>query len=292
MPHSWQSFRLSAQPNKASDHKQQIRQNEKSVSVDADAKDKQASSQANQAKASSDPPAGDAPFKWPEWMHDSNWWLVIVAIGTAGAIGWQANETRKAARGAQRAADASFAQIDLMKVKERARVRINAKWPEIRRVGREFYALTGSLEVRNIGQSKAYVINSAARLLIAEQRDPLLPELDDFWDMGIRDDVIEPSAPPACIEFRVDDNLPELRVFTKDVFEGRLFIRLYGFIEYETVATKYRNEFSYIWTVVDPQKSVAKVMTGFASPRDEESIPEGWWSESPKEKNGESQNPN
>jgi hypothetical protein len=33
-------------------------------------------------------------------MHDSNWWLVIVAALTGGVIGWQSIETRKAAQGA------------------------------------------------------------------------------------------------------------------------------------------------------------------------------------------------
>ena len=35
------------------------------------------------------------------WWRDSNWWLVIIAFGTACVIGWQSWETRKAAQGAK-----------------------------------------------------------------------------------------------------------------------------------------------------------------------------------------------
>jgi hypothetical protein len=31
----------------------------------------------------------DASFKWPEWMGDSNWWVVIIAALTGSVIGLQ-----------------------------------------------------------------------------------------------------------------------------------------------------------------------------------------------------------
>src|ERR1035441_28065 len=63
-----------------------------------------------------------ASLKWPEWLHDSNWWLVTIAGCTGLVIGWQSFETRKAAQGAKENAESTAAQIEIMKSKERARV--------------------------------------------------------------------------------------------------------------------------------------------------------------------------
>jgi hypothetical protein len=67
--------------------------------------------------------------KPPPWYTSPEWWLCILGVPTLGFIGWQAWETRKAAEASKIAADASFAQIELMKSKERPRLSI-----EIQRV--------------------------------------------------------------------------------------------------------------------------------------------------------------
>ena len=43
-----------------------------------------------------------ASLKWPQWMRDSNWWLLIVAALTGGIICWQSIETRKAGQSVER----------------------------------------------------------------------------------------------------------------------------------------------------------------------------------------------
>ena len=65
------------------------------------------------------PPQKDFYDKAPIW---TNLVLVIVALGTGIVIGWQAWETRKAARGAQKAADAAFLNAQAVINAERARL--------------------------------------------------------------------------------------------------------------------------------------------------------------------------
>lgn len=65
------------------------------------------------------PPQKDFYDKAPIW---TNLVLVIVALGTGIVIGWQAWETRKAARGAQKAADAALLNAQAVINAERARL--------------------------------------------------------------------------------------------------------------------------------------------------------------------------
>ena len=65
------------------------------------------------------PPQKDFYDKAPVW---TNLVLVIVALGTGIVIGWQAWETRKSARGAQKAADAALLNAKAVINAERARL--------------------------------------------------------------------------------------------------------------------------------------------------------------------------
>ena len=58
-------------------------------------------------------------FGWPEGI--TTWAILLTLL----ALAEQTGQTRKAAEGAQRAADAAFAQIELMKSKERSRLSIS-----------------------------------------------------------------------------------------------------------------------------------------------------------------------
>jgi hypothetical protein len=86
--------------------------------------DHQANARSIHKQINEDAGAGPINSKWPEWIGNSNWWLVIIGALTGGVIGWQSWETRKAAQGAKDSAKAALAQIRLMKDKERARIRI------------------------------------------------------------------------------------------------------------------------------------------------------------------------
>jgi hypothetical protein len=87
----------------------------------------------------------DASFKWPEWMGDSNWWVVIIAALTGSVIGLQGWETRKAAQAGKISAKAALAQINLMKDKERAHLFVEIKRPEVFSLDKAYpieYAIT------------------------------------------------------------------------------------------------------------------------------------------------------
>jgi hypothetical protein len=63
---------------------------------------KQTDGQSGQPQTTAQVSTGDTALQGSKvWWRDSNWWLVIVALITAGVIGWQSFETRKAAQAAR-----------------------------------------------------------------------------------------------------------------------------------------------------------------------------------------------
>lgn len=102
-------------------------------------------------------PGGNAPFKWPQWMHDSDWWLVIVAGLTGSFIGWQGWETRKAASAARD-------QAQLMHESGRARLTIARIPPPEPQNPIELYRepTLPQIEIVNQGAAYAYDVSGGS----------------------------------------------------------------------------------------------------------------------------------
>lgn len=77
----------------------------------------QATDSAKEANKTDDSPSWIETFAWPNGV--AVWALLL----TLFVIAWQSTEARDAAKGAQRAADASFTQIEMTRDKERAKLR-------------------------------------------------------------------------------------------------------------------------------------------------------------------------
>jgi hypothetical protein len=107
---------MSGQPNKTADQKQYAAKQGQPAVLVANGPNEQNYRQTNQAKASLDPPKGYAPLERPDW------WLVIVAALTGCVIGWQSWETRKAAKGAEKGAQAALLNAQALINAERGRL--------------------------------------------------------------------------------------------------------------------------------------------------------------------------
>lgn len=91
---------VAGQPNQTANGKGNSAGQGEPAVVSANGHDKQDASQTNQPKASGNAPDRNTAFKWPAWVSDSNWWLLIVAGFTGGVIAWQSFETKLAAEAA------------------------------------------------------------------------------------------------------------------------------------------------------------------------------------------------
>lgn len=83
------------QLNKAADQKQGHAAQSQPAVINPVSSNEQNHSQPNQPKPGSNPPSGHTSFKWPRWVFDSNWWLVIIAGLTGIFIGRQARLSRR-----------------------------------------------------------------------------------------------------------------------------------------------------------------------------------------------------
>ncbi len=104
---------LAAQPNKTTNDKQ-TSANPSQAPVVLAPPEKQDQTANNKTKADPDPPKWYAAFEQPDGM------LVIVGIATCLIIGWQSCETRKAAKGTQKAANAALLNAQAVINAERA----------------------------------------------------------------------------------------------------------------------------------------------------------------------------
>jgi hypothetical protein len=123
-------------------------------------------------------PNGIAPDRntssgWPQWIHDSNWWLVIIAGLTGGVIGWQSWETRKAAQGAKENAEAAFSQLQIIREKERARVGVDLEDLKLDVVPGPHTSIEVGWGVTLYGQTDAFIHGSQC---FAEVEGQNLPE--------------------------------------------------------------------------------------------------------------------
>jgi hypothetical protein len=130
-------------------------------------------------------PAGDAPIQRSSWWSDSNWWLVLVATGTAGVIGWQSWETRKTAKAANRQAE-----IASDTAKRQLRAYICIAKSELRFL--DDGTIEAILYLENAGQTPAYDVEGWSRITFREY-PPQLPLGDAPSDLPKGVAIVPPN---------------------------------------------------------------------------------------------------
>ena len=163
-----------SQPNKRPEQKQggTAESNPAVQAAHSDAKQNESCN--DQPKTDTNSPTRNASVERPHWWRDSNWWLVIIAAGTALVISWQSFETHKAASSALEGARAAQRSIDIAILKERARIRVEVDrmqfiqsagpWPG-------FKVLPSVLlHVYNSGATKAFPTDSKIEFIVDDKK--------------------------------------------------------------------------------------------------------------------------
>lgn len=238
---------LSAQPNKNADNKEANAPN-KNTPVVLPSPNRQNNAQTDTTKPNNDPPAAHTP------LHDSNWMLVIVGSVTCLVIGWQSWETRKAGQGAQRAADAAFAQIDLMVERQRAKLRIKLDEFQPVKDEHETYWVKGHVSI--YGSTEAFIERTEiyASIGAAGIFNPLQEWL---WGIHHVPAVIRSTAEPIPIKVMVmAADGPATDSEFLSVREAKEFVYVMAKIEFaDTFGRKWvlrmRQRFGFIWSDVE-----------------------------------------
>lgn len=222
-------------------------------------------------------------FGWPEGVGA---WAILL---TLLAIAEQTHQTRRAADAGAESADAAYggvtaalAQLDLMKAKERARLDIKAATFEIENP-EEMWSLQATIDLRNIGSSRAYVGKSAGTMYVTtSSEDPSAALEDSFLTLNLPDKFLDPSVSSVSVPFWFWSSIPDeqdplppnLETFAAEVNAGNRFIHLCGFVEYETLGTMWRREFWYLrkesigamlFMTVNPQTEQGKMHSHYWS---------------------------
>jgi hypothetical protein len=194
-------------------------------------------------------------------------------------IGWQSWETRKSAKVGRIAAEAALTQIQMMKDKERARVEIKALGLEMQRVGEDFWHIKATIELRNVGTGRAYVRLGTGNLEVSGNGMPPEPYLKS---LDIVDGFIDPTGDPATESFYFFQ--PEnaaLSEYAQEICDGEIGVYIAGFIEYETVGTRFHRNFNYAWVGHGSPLNIGARLTSseeFTPKTDEDRVSFGFWS--------------
>jgi hypothetical protein len=167
---------------------------------------------------------------------------------------------RKTALAAADSANAAYASVafakaqwELMKEKERARLDIQADSATVEE-NDPYWHLGGTLKARNIGQSRAFIIQSFAKLVVkAPHAD--YPDYELYGQIPFADSFVDPdpSNAFAILNFAFfPEGEDKIRFLAEDLHASRRSLYLYGFVDYETVGMRFRKEFGFVWKVIDP----------------------------------------
>jgi hypothetical protein len=246
--------------------------------------------------------AEDAARHLPRWYRIFGWpegittWAILL---TLMAIAEQTNQTRRAADAGADAANAAYgsvrfaeAQFELMKEERRARISIKAIGIQVQDPGSELWNLVTNIEIRNLGQTRAFIKRTSGEFAIRLEGQER-PQEDDLSTLYLPEEYIDPSTDPIVVSLHHFNFLPtSLKVLADDLHDRKRMLHLYGFIEYETLGMKFTEEFKYFWMAGSVFGGMSwgeeKTLT------DAERVEEGhWWDNRPQSKDDEqSENPN
>lgn len=177
---------------------------------------------------------------WPEGI--TAWLLALTLI----AIAWQAWETSNAAIAAVESARASFAQLELMKEKERARLGIdysNGASLNVTSGGEVVRSVHSAIRVRNIGASRAFITRTYGEMVIKESAMPLKRGGDEDHPLSLPETFLDFTP----VEVAIYHMVRGITISPDELSQGKFSIHMVGFIEYVTLGMKWRKPFGYDW---------------------------------------------
>ena len=240
-------------------------------------------------------PWGYVLVAWPEGI--AAWGLLL----TLGAIVWQAVETRRSAQAAAKAVAAANRQTNMTRDKERARIEIKADGLELHD-DPSLWQLEGTLKIRNLGLSRAYIIRFQAEIVWCESESEEPPPDLSIHMNQLPDEFLDPTrknSPPEQVPVWFwDTRSMALDWFASGVYSGDIRIVTWVFIEYSTVGTTYTRLLKFEWKASGRQGGLSYAVLASDPPSDNKKrVSAGWWTlvaneESVIEESGEKRGPN
>ncbi len=260
---------MASQGNKNASPNPQPAKQEQPALLPANGEQSQSHTRNEHGKADNVPPGGHASFKWPQWMNDSNWWLVIIAALTGGMIGYQSWATSQAAKGALLNAEAAVKQARLTEQqmalvfrKERGFLEIKGNGIEVMDGPKRVWNLVGDIQLTNSGNIPLRVFSGAGECLVLKVEDyaPSMQsqrlqkiESTNTWirprDGGYREGLWS------------DEIQQSKTVFARMLANFDIQIVLRGTIDYESHGSAWRRLYAFTW-LSDKPKSGDEITKG------------------------------
>lgn len=141
--------------------------------------------------------ASSAALDISHWWSDSGWWLVIIAGVTGIFIGWQAWETKKAAKGARDSAIAALTQADYLAASERALILMHFEKHPTQRNGESAFKIVA----KNYGRVPARIISYGLPKEVFTAYPEKMPVPPEYPDSPPSVEFLRPTDSIAVAEF-------------------------------------------------------------------------------------------
>jgi hypothetical protein len=215
------------------------------------------SASTNNYSYQSQPPSGDAAVQWV---------LIVVGIITAGFIGWQALETRRAAQATRDSVGYMNDQVNVAKRTTDILIASERAWISIKTDMEDFNPADAPSRFYwravNTGKSVARLISTDARFLIWNGYDPL-PDIPQFGNTGIdlKGRILAPGEPYQFHGGYFEDwqngaySFHDINNRLDATPPNTLYLLMYGRIRYETMGKDCESNFveDYTWVKNRPR---------------------------------------
>jgi hypothetical protein len=142
-----------------------------------------------------------------------------------------------------------------MVAKERARIEIDVGKLEVEFVEDIFWCLTTTVELRNIGSGRAFITRTGGQLKV-EPINAAPPAISANYLLTLPERFLDPAETPTRIKLFSSPGEDELflpadvATLAASLSDNSLTVRVYGFIEYETMGKTMHHDFWYTRTDV------------------------------------------
>ena len=178
----------------------------------------------------------------------------------------------------------------------RARIEIKSTLSLIVERNDPYWYLVTGIDVRNIGNSRAFILRTAAKFFVVENTEDINIEDPSLSSLAIEDDILDPtkhSIPIDIHHFPDAEGFESVEKFADRFYESRVNLVILGWIEYETMGTKWHRGFGFIRR--GSGGSFLEELSGRTPDTPEHKISSGWWEQYGSHYNEEyeiDQNPN
>jgi hypothetical protein len=159
--------------------------------------------------------------------------------------------------------------------KERARIVVKDEGLKVETgASKLFWYLVATVSINNVGSSRAFITKTEAEFFAVQNLDDI--DLGKLESLVFPSDLLDPDKPVSPTLHFFPEKGIGLEQFSAAVNEFEMYLVIVGFIEYQTMGTRWHRNFGYIRKPSNGMYKALAALGGFAG-TPEEKLSQGFW---------------